>query len=277
MDQQELNRLVREVDEQHHATMATMVEQLADGLSDARASDQAADRRGFLRRAAMAITAGSAAVVVGSRQAAAQTNSTTSNPTASVGSVATNSSAPTSIATASSAAATTTTAPQKSPNNADLKLLAFAQSLELSAVDAYAVALGGKLLTGPAIVVATTFMSHHRQHAQALGGLAAKAAPNTANATISKKFGARLAGAATEADLLKAAFDIETAAASSYVALLGALVGTDAAATVASIQPVEARHAAVIGQYLGLPVATYLPNFEDPTTGALNPADYPIS
>ena len=47
-------------------------------------------------------------------------------------------------------------------------------------------------------------------------------------------------------------FELETAAATTYTAGLGEIIGTDPAAIVASIQPIEARHAAVLGEALDL-------------------------
>ena len=70
-------------------------------------------------------------------------------------------------------------------------------------------------------------------------------------------------------------FDLETAAASAYVAVLGQLVGTNGAQVVASIQPIEARHAVVLGQALDLGLDELSPAFEDPSK-APSPSQYPI-
>ena len=114
--------------------------------------------------------------------------------------------------------------------------------------------------------VARAFQSHHLDHAQSFAGMAGKAATGAANQSLIAKFGPRPAGRRTEADLLTATLEVETAAAATYTAGLAQLIGTNPAALVASIQPIEARHAAVLGEALQLPVDDYTPVFE--TTAA---------
>ena len=99
------------------------------------------------------------------------------------------------------------------------------------------------------------------------------------NRSLVTKLGSRLGPANGEAEWLKLAYDIENAAAATYTALLGALVGIDPATTVASIQPIEARHAVVLGEALGLALADYAIEFEPSSTadGALDPSAYPIA
>ena len=78
--------------------------------------------------------------------------------------------------------------------------------------------------------------------------------------------------------MLGVAFDLENAAAATYGLALGALVGTNAAALVASIQPIEARHAVVLGDVLGKPLNVQVPEFQPSDTkgGAIDPASYPL-
>jgi hypothetical protein len=57
--------------------------------------------------------------------------------------------------------------------------------------------------------------------------------------------------------------------------LLGELHGTDAAALVASILPIEARQAVVLGEAIGLPLAETVPELES-TDASLDPGDFPI-
>jgi rubrerythrin len=168
----------------------------------------------------------------------------------------------------------TTTAPPRRPQGDDVALLAFAQSLELAAVAVYALA-APKLTDATIAKVAATFAQHHKEHASALNGLAAKAAPGVANAALVKKFTQALAAAKDQAAALKVAFDVENAAAATYQAALGTLVGIDGAALVASIQPIESRHAVVLGQVLGLNMADYLPTVQA-TSDALDASAYPI-
>ena len=173
-------------------------------------------------------------------------------------------------------ATTTTTAPPRQPDEADTSILVFAQSLELAAVAAYDVALASNKLDPTPAAVAALFRSHHLEHAQAMAGAAGKAAKNMANVTILKKFGPILQAAKNQKELLTAAFLLETAAAATYGQALGQLKATDSASLVASIQPVEARHAAVLARVLGLNPADYLLSFDGGAASALAPSAYAI-
>ena len=173
-------------------------------------------------------------------------------------------------------ATTTTTAPPRQPDEADTSILVFAQSLELAAVAAYDVALASNKLDPTPAAVAALFRSHHLEHAQAMAGAAGKAAKNMANVTILKKFGPILQAAKNQKELLIAAFLLETAAAATYGQALGQLMATDSASLVASIQPVEARHAAVLARVLGLNPADYLLSFDGSAASALAPSAYAI-
>ena len=174
------------------------------------------------------------------------------------------------------AADATTTLPPRQPDEADTSVLVFAQSLELAAVAAYDVALASNLLEPASAAVAGLLRSHHLEHAQAMAGAAGKAAKNTANKAILKKFGPVLQAAKSQADMLTAAFLLETAAAATYGQALATLKATDSASLVASIQPVEARHAAVLARVLGLNPADYLLDFDGGATSALAPSAYAI-
>lgn len=179
-------------------------------------------------------------------------------------------------ATQAAAATTTTSSPPRQPDEADTSILVFAQSLELAAVAAYDIALASGRLEAVPTAVAGLFRSHHLEHAQAMAGAAGKAAKNTANKAILKKFGPILDAAKTQAAMLTAAFQIETAAAATYGQALGLLKATDSASLVASIQPVEARHATVLARVLGLNPADYLLDFDGGAKNALVPSDYPL-
>ncbi len=60
--------------------------------------------------------------------------------------------------------------------------------------------------------------------------------------------------------------------------LLGDLRGTDGAALIASILPIEARQAVVLGQAIGLGNEDLMPLLEGDESGAtvLTPAQYPV-
>lgn len=253
MDATELQRLVAEVDEEHREAMRTAEDDLGETFLGAGARLHAKSRRAFLRGAGLGgatLTIGAATLMIPSmiESAAAQTSSTTAAPT--------------------------TTAPPKKPQADDLAILAFAQSVELAAVAVYGLA-APKLSDATVAKVAATFAQHHKEHAGALNGLAAKAALGRPNAALVKKFTQAMAGAKDQNAALKVAFDLENAAAATYEAALGSLVGTDPAALVASILPVESRHAVVLAQVLGLNMADYIPKVQS-TGDALDVHTYPI-
>ena len=178
---------------------------------------------------------------------------------------------------AAAADAPTTTAAPKPPQAADMPLLAFAQSLELAVAQVYVAAAATGKLTPDVVAVATTFERHHREHAQAIAGLAGKAATGLANPKLVKEYGDKVAASKSQADILTIAFQLETAAASTYAYALGVIVGTNPAATIASIQPIEARHAVVLGQVLGRPLIDLAPSFEsNALRDAIDPTKYPV-
>lgn len=176
------------------------------------------------------------------------------------------------LATAAPAAAEGPSAPVTAD---DVTLLGWARSLELAAVGAYDAAIGSKKLSAEIANVAALFQNHHQEHADALGSLAGRQLAAKPNASILAAFGPTFTGAADGPAVLRAAFDLEMAAARTYLRVLGLLLGTDGARLVASIQPTEARHAYVLGQALNLTDRLILPERED-LSSAINPADYPI-
>jgi hypothetical protein len=179
-------------------------------------------------------------------------------------------------ASRAAAATTTTTAPPRQPDDADLVILAFAQSLELAAVAAYDIALSGGKLDATVSPVAALFRSHHLEHAQAMAGAAGKAARNKANQAIVKKFGPTFGSAKSQGEVLLAAFNLENAAAATYERALESLKATDSAATVAAIAPVEARHATVLARVLGMNPVDYLVPIGGGSALALSASNYAI-
>jgi hypothetical protein len=243
VDRSTLSRLVNEADEEHHDSMATLVDQFGESFFGTEAQAAAPSRRTFLTRIAAGASVGAALTFIAARPAAA--------------------------------------AGAQQPNATDIQFLAWAQSLELAAVAAYGIAISSGTLTGDHLVAATIFRQHHRDHAAAMGAAAGKNNSGAANVSVVTKLGPSFRSAKTEADLLLAAFKLETAAASTYLDALGKLSGSDPAAAVAAILPTESRHAVVLGQVLvglGAPAFTtddFLPLVEADTS-ALDPADYPM-
>ena len=221
-----LRLMVREVDELHRQGMQTIAEDTAALHSEAVAGGRDPSRRRFLRVAATgaAITVGGGAVPV------------------------------TGLLGMAGAQALD-----------DHAIAVFAESIELAAVAAYAAAAkSGKVTTPAVLAAAATFAGHHKQHAQAFGALAGDAAGATPNPTLLQTAGDQIRAAADESAVLTIAFQLENGAAATYLFAISALMGPQALAATASILPVEAQHAAVLGKVLGkdLSDTDYLPPFQ---------------
>jgi len=245
VDPKELRRLAAEVDEEHRDTMRTVIEDMSETFFGADTAATASDRRSFLRRVGVSgLVAGAGAVAL-ARPAAAQT-----------------------------ASSTTSTLPAR-PTTDDLTILGFAQSVELAAVAAYGAAAATGKISSDVLAVAVTFQGHHREHAQAIGGLAGSAAPGKPNQKLLAEFGPKITAAGTEKALLEIAYTLEMAAAATYAKVVELFKSADAVHKVVAIGPIEARHAVVLGTVLGKSLAEMIPSLE-PTSGALLPTAYPI-
>lgn len=159
---------------------------------------------------------------------------------------------------------------------ADGDIAAFAESVELTAVAAYDAAVASGLVTTKAIAdAAITFQGHHQEHAAAFGAAAGSGATGKLNSKLLAALQPSLAAAKTESDVVRIAFDLEGAAAATYLFALGALTSVPALQLTASILPVEAQHQTVLGSVLGLAASDYLPPFQT-ETGAVDPAKFPV-
>jgi hypothetical protein len=161
----------------------------------------------------------------------------------------------------------------------DVDIASFAASVELAAVAAYQAAIDSGLVTDAAVgAAATTFQSHHAEHAAAFNSLAtANGAEEVgANQAVLDAFGPMLSSAADQAALLEIAYQLEEGAASTYLFALGALTVPEAFAATATILPIESQHATVLATVLGKGADEYLPAFVT-VDAALNPADFPIA
>jgi rubrerythrin len=242
--------MAAEVDEEHREAMRTIEDDLVSALPTR--DDTSAGRRSFLRGAGfsgLVVAVGGLTLSLDAmvHSAAAQTGTTTTQAGT----------------TTSGAPTTTTTLPPRQPSADDRALLGFIQSLELTAVAAYGIALDSKKLSDATGTVAQIFQAHHRQHAQATGSLAGAAAPNVANASLVAAFGPKFQSAADEKSLLQLAYQVENAAVATYAAALAKITGTDPAAVMASILPIESRHAIVLGQAMGLGISDLAPTIEN--------------
>lgn len=137
--------------------------------------------------------------------------------------------------------------------NMDIVLANTAISLEVLAIETYQAGIDSGLVETAAVAeAATLFQSHHVAHRDALIATVegAGATPFTdTNAVVkSALVDPALAAAATEADVIKLAFDLETAAAQTYVFAATALSTPQLRSTIMTIGGVESRHATILGQ-----------------------------
>lgn len=241
ISEQELRSLVNETDEQHRAGMASMPDDIQSLHSEMRRFGsvivRTAGQRRFLRRAA----ATAATITIGSQVL----------PISAL-------------------------LPRVAAADGDAGIAAFAQSVELTAVAAYSAAATSGLITTKGVLdAAIKFSGHHTEHAAAFGAAAGDAATDMLNQKLLDALSPGLAAAKSENDVLKLAYDLENAAAATYLFALGALQSVPALQLTASILPVEAQHAVVLGQVFGADAATLLPPFET-ETAFVDPAKFPV-
>jgi hypothetical protein len=247
MSMRALRQLTEHVDQQHHEAMSTLHEELGEAHLSRQDPEQVATRRNFVRNLGL----GGAAIAFGTMLV----------PVAGL--------VPDALA-------------QTAKDGADIPagdtaLVLFAQGLELAAQAAYdAIDATGKL-QGQALESARLFGRHHGEHATALDALTPKAQiVTTPNSKILQLFTPQIAAAPDADALLQIAFNIETGAASTYQLAMGALANWQSATVVATIEPIEAQHAVVWGQTLGLPTDQWMPAFET-EANALSPTTYAAS
>ncbi len=179
-----------------------------------------------------------------------------------------------------SASGSSSAAAAGSTYTGDLKVVALAAALENLAVAAYGMALtaAGKGTYGKVPAAIGTFVtvaaSQHKDHAAAWNGVLTKAGlkPVTTPAlSITTAEVAKLTAAKTIPDVAAVALGLENAAAETYTFAVANVSDAGGIMTAATIQPVEAMHAAILSFVLGqYPV----PNSFIGTTGAVTPAAF---
>ena len=246
-DVERFNDAVAESDEQHHESMRTFHSDIRDLHAETRKALGGTSRRDLLIRSALATTAltfGSQVLPLGG------------------------------LFTGVAGAQTLT----------DADIAAFAASLEYAAVAAYAAAAGTGKLTTPAVAgAAASFAAQHKTHGDAFAAASTdKIAPDSPNKTVLTALSTRLSQTNSEMDAVKLAFEVENAAAATYQFALGALQDVKYQQLTASILPIEAGHAAVLGQILfqGDPKQdkekTWLPPFQT-EAGFVDPTKNPLT
>jgi len=247
ISERSLRHMVREVDDRHREGMKTIRDEVAALHSGAVTRVGGSSRRRFLRDAGagLAVVIGSTVVPFG----------------ALVGS-----------------AGAQTAAPAKPLT--DPQIAQFAESVELAVVAAYTQVLASGKLTTPAVIAAATlFKSHHMDHAQVFGAFAGDTATAKANPGVLQAVSDEVSEAYDQPSMLGVAFSTENAAAATYLYAIGLLSTVEALAACASIMPVEAQHATLLGYVLGMDADTatdYVPPFQAPDE-ALMPSAFPVA
>ncbi len=244
-DVDRFNEAVAESTEQHHESMRTIDADIRDLHAETRKAVGGASRRDFLIRSALATTA----LTIGSQ-------------VIPMGSLFTGAAGAQALG--------------------DADIAAFAASFEYTAVAAYtAAAATGKVTTKAVADAAASFSAQHKAHGDAFAGASGgKIAKDTTNKTLLASLSTQLGLAATETDIVELAFSVENAAAATYQFALGAFKDVSAQTLAASILPIEAGHAAVLGQilFMGDPTKdkTWLPVFQT-EAGFIDPTKNPIA
>jgi hypothetical protein len=162
--------------------------------------------------------------------------------------------------------------------NMDLPLARTAASLEKLAVDTYQVGIDSGLVTTMAVAdAAKLFQEHHQMHLDALNSVISGAGGDEVTTQNEAVFKAlvepAVTKAASETDIVMLAYDLESAAAQTYVFAGGALSAPELRSTIMTIGGIEARHAAVL-QVAALgasPLAVF------PDGRAFYPGDNPLA
>lgn len=164
--------------------------------------------------------------------------------------------------------------------DADETQARFLASIALAANQAYRAALArsGRPLPEPVAEVVRAFGAHHDRQAATLVTLL----PDTvtldtipANAAFLAEQTAAVEGAGSTDEVLGALRSLEEAVAATQFAAVGTLESQDDARLVATLVPVCAQQATVLGTLAGQGLAEVLPEAQD-DAAALDPAAYPV-
>jgi hypothetical protein len=163
---------------------------------------------------------------------------------------------PTGDTTGSSGAATTTTAPPKRPTAADMDLLVFAQSLELTIRDLFDVAIDGGVFEAGVATDIVAVREAAEGYGTAIAGLIGKAASNKPLPDLFDQLSASFSGDAKAVAL--AAADLLDVAVATHIDSIGQLEGVDASALIASIAVTESRTSTMLKAVAGADLETQL-------------------
>jgi hypothetical protein len=159
----------------------------------------------------------------------------------------------------------------------DEALAAFAESLELTLVEAYEA--GEPLLSEDLAAVAQTFASHHREHAATFAELAGDQAGGEANPVMLEALTPLLEELDGQTSTLSLLRDLENQVVITYAWAMTTLEAASVIEGVATILPVESAHATALAEALGEGPQAWFPSgaFEaDDLAFGIDPAFHPI-
>jgi hypothetical protein len=253
MDPLKLQRLTEVADNQHRAGMPDVHRSFEQAHLATDNADLTTSRRSFLRRVGTTTVAvGAVAVPLGGMASAAWAQESAQ------------------MDTMGTTAAPSCPSDPVDMSTGDEQLVVFAESVERAAVAAYELALDRKLLTPAAAESSRIFAGHHGDHAEALRCLLGGQLQEP-NAELVAALAPQIEGAGNEQQIVELLLAIENGAAATYYAVLGQLTTAVVAGAASTILPVEAQHEVVWSQYLGLPLAEYVPTLQT-ADGAFAPA-----
>ena len=142
-------------------------------------------------------------------------------------------------------------------SSSDIKLLAFAHTLELTTRDTYAAAVARKSLSDDERALLEQFHANHVAYEQSLNGLLSKNAVTKRDDAIYASFSAKLSEAQ---NIWLALLEIENIMIASHTKAIETIESAKVAALVASMITVEARHAAILASQATTNITTALDN-----------------
>jgi hypothetical protein len=159
------------------------------------------------------------------------------------------------------------------------ELAAFAETIELAGASLYG-AMRGRLSRPQAVSAITAFQKHHQDHANTIGPAAADKRVSKPNQLLLPTLTDQLNRAQGENGVLRVAYDFENGVAATYLYIVDAIDDEGLHKTAASILPIEAQHAVVLGTLIGeTPKDVTAPDAEqrgfESADRRLDPAQFP--
>ena len=142
-------------------------------------------------------------------------------------------------------------------SSSDIKLLAFAHTLELTTRDIYIVVVARKSLSDDERALLEQFHANHVAYEQSLNGLLSKNAVTKRDDAIYASFSTKLSEAQ---NIWLALLEIENIMIASHTKAIETIESAKVAALVASMITVEARHAAILASQATTNISTALDN-----------------